>query len=78
MISKTAKVDLFQSVRVNSAIRMVESYPINFKTTVQYHVDNLEGKKTLKMLRKIKSDLKILSVTSDAVYAEVEGTLKER
>jgi hypothetical protein len=78
MISKTVKVDLFQSVRVNSAIRMVQSYPINFKATVKYHVDNLEEKETLKMLRKIKSDSKILSVTSDAVYAEVEGTLKRR
>jgi hypothetical protein len=74
----TVKVGPFQSVRVNSAIRMVENYPIKFKATAKYHGDNLEGKQILEMFRKSKSDLKILSVTNDAVYAEVEGTLTGR
>jgi hypothetical protein len=57
---------------------MVENYPINFKATAKNDGDNLEGKQILKMFRKSKSDLKTLSVTSDAVYAQVEGTLKGR
>jgi hypothetical protein len=59
---------------------MVENYPINFKATddFKYDGDNLEGKQILKMFQKSKSDLKTLSVTSDAVCAQVEGTLKGR
>jgi hypothetical protein len=57
---------------------MIENYPIDFKATAKFYFDYLKGSEIIDVLRESKFDGKILNVTSDAVYAEVEGTFKGR